>query len=112
MLIFVFNKSAIFQSEQISLEIVIEIICEVTQHDNIWRVFNSFVLQKDEGLRCAETGNTCIDHFGLDARFSQEPLNDRRIGLILMTFKAFSMRVAKADNSEHTVWLCIGEFCV
>src|SRR5262245_1380409 len=99
MLIFVLNKSTIFQSEQISLEIVIEIICEVTQQDNIRRVFNSFVLQKGEGLRCAEPGNTCIDHFALDAIFSQEPLKDRRIGLILMAFKAFSMGVAKADNS-------------
>src|SRR5262245_9324092 len=112
MIIFVLNKSAIIQSEQISLDIVIDVICKVTQHDNIWRVFNAFVLQKDKGFRRAEPGNTCIDHLGIDATVSQVTLNDRRVGLVLMTFKAFSMGVSKADDSQRPGWLAIGVFCV
>src|SRR5262245_12586263 len=112
MLVFVFNQSSIIQSEQIGLYIVINVICKVTQHDNIWRVFNAFVLQKEKGLRCTEPGNTRIDHLGFDATFSQETLNDRRIGFVLMTFKALSIGVTKAEDSKRPVRLVIGVFCV
>src|SRR5215813_6604643 len=110
MIMFVFNKSAVIQSEQISLDIVIDVICKVTQYDNIRGIFNAFVLQKDKGLRRAEPGNTCIDHLGFDATFSQVTLNDRRIGLVLMTFKALSMGVAKAEDSQRPGRLAIGVF--
>src|SRR5262245_29649778 len=112
MLILVFDKGAIIQSQQIGLYIVINVICKVTQDDNIWRVFNTFVLQKEEGLYCAEPGNACIDHLGFDATSSQEPLNNRRIGFVLMTFKALSIGVAKAEDPQRPVRLVIGVFCV
>src|SRR5262245_15146375 len=112
MIIFVLNQSTIFQSEQLSLDIVIYVICKVTQHYNIRILFYAFVLQKAEGLCCPEPGNTRIDHLGLNATLFQVTLNDRRIGLVLMTFKAFSMGVAKADDSQHPGWLAIGVFGV
>src|SRR5215475_8197707 len=112
MLVFVFNQRSIMQSEQIGLYIVINVICKVTQHDNVWRVFNAFVLQKDKSLYCAKPGNPCIDHLGFDATFSQETLNDRSKGVVLMTFKALSIGVAKAYDSQRPVRLVIGIFRV